>query len=923
MQERRDKALNLTEPHEIASIRTTGGRSLPGAERHGNEEATRRKQQTLSIGEVRSFVRSIPPCDLWFEGSADFLMDPNALEHLRAAVECGHRPCILTNGQLCTPEWIGEVLAAGVREIRLRVDAIEAAAYRRLHPGGELLNVLRVCHALRAGKRQYPGLKVSVLCVVSQETVNRQNEFTRFWTGKVDAVVFEAHPSATFQTQLTLCEPEDRADCSMRLFLLPNGQMAPCRGVAADRQGHGAEWLPHISSTPPGGALARFKQMYADPDSPLRQVCANCPWWIMFQRNERGESPFTRVVTLAEQASAARIEYPDTGARPGVLRLENAVPCNGSGFARGPGGSLLVTTLPDRWAYACAVRLEETADARLSADPRLWIRIRAHVEEGRVGAAIATSDLRDLVSKEYNLTASPAEAYFDLALERPQAGQWLVIRNTAPNGTVSRVRLHEIQVIAACPPAAGGLIGIETLLPPRYSRPPMRIDPPPPPPADLGLGVFETGGARAITQARIEHLASLHLPIAGRSVIDAGCGVGHLSEFFAAQGCRVVCVDARPENLGRLRELYPGRETHVVNLECDPLARLGRFDIVFSYGLLYHCENPIAALRNLASCCDGLLLLETVVTDSPRAIYQLTDEPRGVKDQAIAGFGCRPSPAFVAMALSRIGFPYVYTTRSRPDYADFLLEWKGDGEWRRDDHLLRCIFVASRNELDNPALELLVHSPEAAAPQEFAAVNPEESGDVWIDVGAHTGESTLEAARERPGLRVYAFEPNLSLAAALMGRLPNYIVLPMAVAGSDGSAPFHLNRFDAASSLLPFHPEGLRNWVRTVELGVAETVEVPTIRLDTFLNRAGIRTVDYLHVDAQGADLAVVRSAGERLKDVRRIQLEVQVSAVPLYEGAASKEETVRFLASAGFDLESSEKQSDDQEENLTFVRRT
>jgi len=67
----------------------------------------------------------------------------------------------------------------------------------------------------------------------------------------------------------------------------------------------------------------------------------------------------------------------------------------------------------------------------------------------------------------------------------------------------------------------------------------------------------------------------------------------------------VVCVDARPENIARLHSLYPGREAHVANVEVDRLSELGRFDIVFCYGLLYHVENPIAALRNIAGWLCG------------------------------------------------------------------------------------------------------------------------------------------------------------------------------------------------------------------------------------------------------------------------------------------------------------------------------
>jgi FkbM family methyltransferase len=202
---------------------------------------------------------------------------------------------------------------------------------------------------------------------------------------------------------------------------------------------------------------------------------------------------------------------------------------------------------------------------------------------------------------------------------------------------------------------------------------------------------------------------------------------------------------------------------------------------------------------------------------------------------------------------------------------------------------------------------------------------PREGGDggveVWLDVGAHLGEKTFHIAAGRPDLRVYAFEPNLEVASKLMGRLANYVVLPMAVAETDGSADFYLNAFTGASSLLPFNPLGFETWIGREALRTEKKICVPTIRLETFLNRMGIGDVSYLKIDAQGADLAVVRSAGARLPSIRRISLEVQITDRPLYEGAPGKQSVVRYLTEAGYELVSTERQSHDQEENLTFER--
>ena len=192
----------------------------------------------------------------------------------------------------------------------------------------------------------------------------------------------------------------------------------------------------------------------------------------------------------------------------------------------------------------------------------------------------------------------------------------------------------------------------------------------------------------------------------------------------------------------------------------------------------------------------------------------------------------------------------------------------------------------------------------------------------WIDVGAHRGESTLHHAVVNPGLKIFAFEPNLSAAAKLVGRAPNYFVIPLAVSEENGVADFNINSIDAASSLLRFNATAQRSWIGGDGLRVDSVVPVPTIRLDTFMQFVEIDKVDFLKVDAQGADLAVVRSAGARLTDIFKITLEVDITKDRLYEGSASRNDVVTYLEANGFVLANVETQSLGQEENLTFVRK-
>jgi SAM-dependent methyltransferase len=215
--------------------------------------------------------------------------------------------------------------------------------------------------------------------------------------------------------------------------------------------------------------------------------------------------------------------------------------------------------------------------------------------------------------------------------------------------------------------------------------------------------VFDTHEAMALNEARMLHLESLGLNLAGKRVLDVGAGVGHLGVRLQKMGCSVACLEGRPENVEAMRSRYPRIEGHVADVENEPLSRFGRFEIVFSYGLLYHLENPLHAIRNLESVCEELLLLESMVCDHDRPVVQVEDESSDA-NQALGGLGCRPSPHYIALALNRAGFAHVYAPAQPPAHVDFRFEWRNSLDCVRDGHPLRCVFVASRTELRNPNL---------------------------------------------------------------------------------------------------------------------------------------------------------------------------------------------------------------------------
>lgn len=219
-----------------------------------------------------------------------------------------------------------------------------------------------------------------------------------------------------------------------------------------------------------------------------------------------------------------------------------------------------------------------------------------------------------------------------------------------------------------------------------------------------GCDVFENAQAALINLARLNHLEMLQMPISGKRVLDVGCGVGHLAHFFKNKKCEVVCVDARKNNIEILKNKHPELEAYHLNIETDSIEHLGQFDIIFCYGLLYHLENPILALRRMNQACKDFLLLETIVTDCPHPIMQLVDESLS-SNQALNGMGHRPSPSYVIFVLNRIGFSHVYMSETQPNHKDFIFDWKEDMSCVRDGHNLRCVFVASKHQIDNEKLK--------------------------------------------------------------------------------------------------------------------------------------------------------------------------------------------------------------------------
>ena len=200
---------------------------------------------------------------------------------------------------------------------------------------------------------------------------------------------------------------------------------------------------------------------------------------------------------------------------------------------------------------------------------------------------------------------------------------------------------------------------------------------------------------------RLEHLASLRIPVAGMSVLDVGAGIGDHSNYYLDRGCKVTITDARAANLSYLGHRYPDCSIQFLDMEAPSHIEGSPFDVVHCYGLLYHLNRPEQALAFLSQSTKRMLFLETCVSFGEDEQTNLTAESRSHPTQAFSGTGCRPTRAWVFRELQGL-FEYVYLPTTQPCHEEFPLDWTDPG--KHGAGLQRAIFIASRERLENETL---------------------------------------------------------------------------------------------------------------------------------------------------------------------------------------------------------------------------
>ena len=248
------------------------------------------------------------------------------------------------------------------------------------------------------------------------------------------------------------------------------------------------------------------------------------------------------------------------------------------------------------------------------------------------------------------------------------------------------------------------------------------------------LHVFDQQRYEILNRARAEVvsrlLAELTVSLGIKTAVDVGCGLGYFSGFLKSLGLDVTAVDGRMQNVEEAQRRNPDIRFFRFDAEDPAIRSLGKFDLVFCFGLLYHLENPFLAIRNLHAMTGKLLLGEGVIFPGDTPTMGLVDE-FALDDQGLNHIAFYPTEACLQKMSYCAGFRFLYRLTTLPAHVDY--------HRRGSTPKVRTMLAASHQLITCPQLEV--------APQPSMPIQPWDAQNVT----AHTSSvETLRGFSQRP-----------------------------------------------------------------------------------------------------------------------------------------------------------------------------
>jgi tRNA (mo5U34)-methyltransferase len=163
----------------------------------------------------------------------------------------------------------------------------------------------------------------------------------------------------------------------------------------------------------------------------------------------------------------------------------------------------------------------------------------------------------------------------------------------------------------------------------------------------------------------VEHLrwrlGLFNLPqdLKGKRILDIGAWDGWFSFECERRGAEVVAVDCVALDTFLEAKSLIGSRVEYLTLDVNELSarRLGTFDIVLFFGVLYHLRHPLLGLEKVVELSTDLALIESfVISPEPRAIPAVMEYYERAELGGQIDNWCGPSPECLLSFCRSAGF---------------------------------------------------------------------------------------------------------------------------------------------------------------------------------------------------------------------------------------------------------------------------
>lgn len=183
-------------------------------------------------------------------------------------------------------------------------------------------------------------------------------------------------------------------------------------------------------------------------------------------------------------------------------------------------------------------------------------------------------------------------------------------------------------------------------------------------------------------------------------------------------------------------------------------------------------------------------------------------------------------------------------------------------------------------------------------------------GGIIFDVGAMDGDYSELLAKTFKPQKIIAFEPTRESFINLSNKLSTlekafpdtqFKAINCAISDAYGHAKFHLLNQGGSNSLLELSDRS--GYTRGIGLSEITQTTVPTVTIDGFVAANKIETVNFIKIDTQGSEVAVLRGASRSLSLGKIRALQVECITGELYVSQYTTGTLFKELESMGYKL--------------------